>query len=112
MTDGASIAFPPRRATMKASMLKVRRPSNLSGRPAIMSSIVPHPPVSLSPGQPQPAFDPDDVPVPNLDDLVTEDGAPVDNFFAEKQYRLLTDPLYTSWTAPGEGGRFIAATDV
>jgi len=32
--------------------------------------------------------------------LVTEDGKPVDNLFVEKQYRLLTEPLWTSWKAP------------
>jgi hypothetical protein len=63
-------------------------------------------------GQPPPAFDPDEIPLPNLDDLVTDDGAPVDNLFVEKQYRLLTDPLYSSWAPPGEDRRFIVATDV
>ena len=32
--------------------------------------------------------------------LVTEDGEPVDNVFSEKQQRLLTEPLYSSWTPP------------
>ena len=31
---------------------------------------------------------------PCLDDVVTEDGAPVDNMFSEKQFRLLTEPLF------------------
>jgi Uma2 family endonuclease len=57
-------------------------------------------------------FDADDIPIPNLDALVTEDGALVDNLFVEKQYRLLTDPLYSSWTPSGEDKRFIAAADV
>ena len=30
--------------------------------------------------------------------LVTEDDEPVDNIFSEKQQRLLTEPLYSSWT--------------
>lgn len=34
---------------------------------------------------------------PRVDDLVTEDDAPVDNMFSEKQQRLLTESLYTSW---------------
>ena len=34
---------------------------------------------------------------PNIDHLVTEDGAPVDNQFSEKQQRLLTESLYCSW---------------
>ncbi len=35
---------------------------------------------------------------PSVEHLVTEDGKPVDNIFSEKQQRLLTEPLYTSWT--------------
>jgi hypothetical protein len=62
------------------------------------------------PQQSLPVLDPADI--PNLDNVVTEDGAPVDSLFAEKQYRLLTEPLYSSWTAPVEGGRFMVATDV
>src|SRR5437870_381497 len=50
--------------------------------------------------------------IPNLDDLVTEDGAPVDSIYAEKQYRLLTEPLYSSWAGPGEGRSFLVLTDV
>jgi len=34
--------------------------------------------------------------------LVTEDDEPVDNVFSEKQQRLLTEPLYSSWTPPPE----------
>ena len=34
---------------------------------------------------------------PSVEHLVTEDGKPVDNIFSEKQQRLLTEPLYTSW---------------
>ena len=34
---------------------------------------------------------------PSVDHLVTEDDTPVDNIFSEKQQRLLTEPLYTSW---------------
>jgi Uma2 family endonuclease len=29
--------------------------------------------------------------------LITEDDTPVDNLFSEKQMRLLTEPLYSSW---------------
>ncbi len=35
---------------------------------------------------------------PSVEHLVTEDGKPVDNIFSEKQQRLLTEPLYSSWT--------------
>ena len=34
---------------------------------------------------------------PSVEHLVTEDNTPVDNLFCEKQQRLLTEPLYTSW---------------
>ena len=34
---------------------------------------------------------------PNIDHILTEDGAPVDNQFSEKQQRLLTEVLYCSW---------------
>jgi len=45
-------------------------------------------------------LDPADVPDTSL--LVTHDGKPVDNLFVEKQYRLLTEPLWTSWK-PSDG---------
>jgi Uma2 family endonuclease len=34
---------------------------------------------------------------PDVSHLITEDDTPVDNLFSEKQQRLLTEPLYTSW---------------
>jgi len=49
---------------------------------------------------------------PVVDHLVTEDGAPVDNIFSEKQQRLLTEPLYSSWTGPGEQRSFVAMSNV
>jgi hypothetical protein len=50
--------------------------------------------------------------VPNLDDLVIEDGKPVESFFAEKQQRLLTEPLFSSWPGPGEERPFLVAANV
>jgi hypothetical protein len=50
--------------------------------------------------------------LPNYDELITEDGKPVDNTFVEKQYRLLTEPLYTSWEGPGEGRLWVALANV
>ncbi len=38
--------------------------------------------------------------VPDISGLVIEDEAPVDNIFTEKQERLLTAPLYASWSGP------------
>jgi Uma2 family endonuclease len=49
--------------------------------------------------------------IPNVEDLVIEDGTPVENIFAEKQYRLLTEPLYSSW-AEAAGGPFLALANV
>jgi Uma2 family endonuclease len=46
---------------------------------------------------------------PCLDDLVTEDDTPVDNLLSEKQQRLLTEPLYTSWKP---GRQFAAIANV
>jgi Uma2 family endonuclease len=48
---------------------------------------------------------------PVVDHLVTEDDTPVDNFFPEKQQRLLTESLYSSWTGPGQRS-YVAATNV
>src|SRR5712692_470603 len=67
-------------------------------------------PTSAADGRPIPELDPSVI--PNLDDLVTEDGAAVDNIYTEKQYRLLTEPLYSSWAGPGEGRPFLVTTNV
>lgn len=45
--------------------------------------------------------------VPNIDALTTEDDTPVDNLPSEKQQRLLTEPLYSSWAGPGESRPFL-----
>ena len=37
---------------------------------------------------------------PDVSSIVTEDDTPVDNIYSEKQQRLLTDALYTSWAGP------------
>ncbi len=50
--------------------------------------------------------------LPDVEDLVTEDDTPVDNIFSEKQQRLATEPLYSSWGGPGEGRPFLAAANV
>ena len=49
---------------------------------------------------------------PNLDHLVMEDGKPVDNIFAEKLLRLLSEALYSSWAGPGEGRPFAVFANV
>lgn len=71
-----------------------------------MTSMIPHPPAQ----PPLPALDPADI--PNLDNVVIEDGVPIENIFVEKQYRLLTEPLYSSWPGPGEGRPFVVMTNV
>jgi hypothetical protein len=38
--------------------------------------------------------------VPDISALVIEDDTPVDNILTEKQERLLTSPLYSSWSGP------------
>jgi hypothetical protein len=56
-----------------------------------------------------------DLVVPDVSHLITEDDAPVDNIFQEKQMRLLVEPLYSSWRPVNEAGaerRFVAAADV
>lgn len=50
--------------------------------------------------------------IPAADHLITEDDAPVDNIYSEKQQRLLTESLYTSWGGPGEGRQFVAFANV
>ena len=42
-------------------------------------------------------------PAPDTSHLITEDDTPVDNFLSEKNQRLLTEPLYSSWAGPGSG---------
>ena len=73
-------------------------------------------PNAPGPGSPEVAGPPlyglDPADLPNLDDLVTEDDAPVDSIFTEKQQRLFTEPLYSSWAGPGEGRPFLALADV
>ncbi len=49
---------------------------------------------------------------PDLEDVVTEDQAPVDNLFSEKEQRLLTETLYSSWAGPGEDRLFLASSNV
>jgi Uma2 family endonuclease len=48
--------------------------------------------------------------LPDIRNLITEDDEPVDNLFSETQQRLLTEPLYSSWT--GGGRTFLAAANV
>lgn len=47
----------------------------------------------------------------DISHIVTEDDTPVDNL-SEKQQRLLTEALYSSWLAPNGSKRFLAAANV
>ncbi len=49
---------------------------------------------------------------PDVEHLVTEDDTPVDNVFSEKQQRLLTEPLYSSWAGPEPRLPFVAMSNV
>lgn len=51
-------------------------------------------------------------PAPDVSHLITEDDEPVDNVFSEKQQRLLTEPLYSSWPGPGDNRKFLACANV
>lgn len=48
----------------------------------------------------------------DVEHLITEDDEPVDNIFSEKQQRLLTETLYSSWEGPGDGRKFFAAANI
>lgn len=49
---------------------------------------------------------------PDLSDVETEDDEPVDSPLVEKEQRLLTEPLYSSWDGPGDGRPFWALANV
>lgn len=53
-----------------------------------------------------------ELPLPDLTHIITDDGAPVDNLHSERNMRLLTDTLYTSWPGPGDGRPFLAYANV
>lgn len=49
---------------------------------------------------------------PDISQLITEDDTPVDNILSEKQQRLLTEPLYSSWEGMGNDRTFVALANV
>jgi Uma2 family endonuclease len=51
-------------------------------------------------------------PKPNVDHIVIEDDTPVDSMLAEKEQRLLTEPLYSTWRGGKKRRRFIAMANV
>lgn len=50
--------------------------------------------------------------LPNYDLIITEDDTPVDNLFSERQAKLLSEAIYSSWAGPGDGRPFVAMTNV
>jgi hypothetical protein len=76
-------------------------------------------PIVLVPAAPTPSADGSAAPPdldgalwPDLDAIVTQDGTPMENIWVEKQLRLFTEPLYSSWPGPGEGRPFLALANV
>ncbi|MGE3536789.1 MAG: Uma2 family endonuclease [Candidatus Tectimicrobiota bacterium] len=51
-------------------------------------------------------------PPPDTSHLITEDETPVDNLLSEKHFRLLTEPLYSSWAGPGAGRPYLVTANV
>jgi hypothetical protein len=49
---------------------------------------------------------------PSVEHLVIEDKTPVDSLYSEKQMRLLTRPLYSSWAGPDGDHLFLALANV
>jgi Uma2 family endonuclease len=48
----------------------------------------------------------------DYDAFITDDHQPVDNLFVEKLNRLLTRPLYASWSGPSDGRPFLVMVNV
>ena len=88
---GAEAARPGRVPTRPASSVARAASVQAAGVAAALSA----PPVSV-----------------DIESLVTEDDTPVDNMPSEKQQRLLTEPLYSSWGGPGGRRTFLAAANV
>jgi hypothetical protein len=55
-------------------------------------------------------LDPEDL--PDIENLVIDDGKGVDSIFSEKQMRLLTEPLHSSWPGPAPGVPYVAMANV
>jgi Uma2 family endonuclease len=49
---------------------------------------------------------------PSVEHLVIEDNTPVDSIYSEKQMRLLTRPLYSSWSGPNGDHLYLALANV
>src|SRR5690348_8163846 len=49
---------------------------------------------------------------PDTSHLITEDDTPVETMLPEQHYRLLTEPLNSSWAGPGQGRPFLVSANV
>jgi hypothetical protein len=49
---------------------------------------------------------------PSVEHLILDDGKPVENLFIEKLRRLMTESLYSSWSALGQGRPFLVCANV
>jgi Uma2 family endonuclease len=49
---------------------------------------------------------------PSVEHLIIEDDTPVDSLYSEKQMRLLTRPLYSSWAGPKGDHRYLVLANV
>src|SRR5579859_2934645 len=65
-----------------------------------------------SPLRSDPVLMPEEESLPSYDDLVTDDHKPVERILVEKLYRLLTHPLYASWSGPGAQRSFVVLANV
>jgi Uma2 family endonuclease len=65
---------------------------------------------AMANGEPVLQLAPEDY--PDVSGLITEDNAPMDNIYTERQQRLLVEPLHSSWQGPGEGVPFVALANV
>jgi Uma2 family endonuclease len=102
-----TITTQPPPQTKRRSKTKADRPPAPTGRPALPQRSA----AEVEPFEPgATALSPDDW--PDMSHIVTEDDIPVDNIFSEKQQRLLTEPLYTSWAGPGADRPFVALANV
>jgi Uma2 family endonuclease len=72
-----------------------------------MTATIPATAPEVDPTKPPPAEY-----LPDYEQFVTEDDAPVDNFFSEKQQRLLTEPLYSARMAERLRRPLLAAANV
>ncbi len=79
--------------------------------PSVPPAPDPGPPSAAAPpGPPLWGLSPEDF--PDIESLVIEDGKPVGGIFSEKQMRLLTEPLHSSWAGPAPGVPFVAMANV